>query len=108
VNFLTADVEVYHENSASTAKNSTRNNIILISELLFYFKTLSRVHWYFLKQLVSLNFKLNHFLLKRKNEISLLNEEIRLFEIKQKYLTRIEKEFKRKPCSAQNFLTYVE
>jgi GT2 family glycosyltransferase len=108
VNYFTVDVEVYHENSASTAKNKERNNIILVSELLFYFKTLSRVHWYFLKQLVSLNFKLNRFLLKRKNEISYLNEEFLQFEIRKKYFKRIEKEFKRKPSSAENFLRYVE
>jgi GT2 family glycosyltransferase len=108
VNYFTAEVEVYHENSASTAKNKERNNIILVSELLFYFKTLSRVHCYFLKQLVSLNFKLNRFLLKRKNEISYLNEEFLQFEIRKKYFKRIEKEFKRKPSSAENFLRYVE
>jgi GT2 family glycosyltransferase len=108
VNYFTADVEVYHENSASTAKNSTRNNIILVSEILFYFKTISIINWCFLKQLVRLNFCLNRLLLKRKNQFELLTEETEQFKIRKKYFTRIEKEFKRKPCSAQNFLTYVE
>jgi GT2 family glycosyltransferase len=108
VNYFTADVEVYHENSASTAKNSTRNNIILVSEILFYFKTISRFNWYFLKQLVSLNFKLNRFLLKRKKQVELLIEETEQFEIRKKYFIRIEKEFKHKPSSAQNFLMYAE
>jgi GT2 family glycosyltransferase len=107
-NYFTSEVEVYHENSASTAKNSSRNNIILVSEILFYFKTISRFNWYFFKQLVRFNFYLNRLLLKRKNQNELLDQEIEHFEIRKKYFTRIEKEFKRKPCSAQNFLTYVE
>jgi GT2 family glycosyltransferase len=108
MNYFTAEVEVYHENSASTAKNSTRNNIILVSEILFYFKTISRINWYFLKQLVRFNFYLNRLLLKRKNQLELLIEETEQFKIRKKYFTMIEKEFKREPCSAQNFLTYVE
>lgn len=107
-NYFTAEVEVYHENSASTAKSTNRNNIILVSELLFYFKTMSRFNWYFLKQLVCLNFYLNHFLLKRKKQIEQLHQEIEQFEIRKKYFTKIEKGFKRKPSSAQNFLTYAK
>jgi GT2 family glycosyltransferase len=108
MNYFTAEVEVYHENSASTGKNSSRNNIILVSELLFYFKTISRFNWYFLKQLVRINFYLNRLLLKRKNQLELLIEEAEQFKIRKKYFTRIETEFMRKSCSAQNFLTYVE
>jgi GT2 family glycosyltransferase len=104
INYFIADTEVFHVNSASTDANPVKNKIILASEFLYLYKTLSSLQFWLLKHLLFVNYQLNTFFLKRKNQEDLvrLEKEYRLEVVN--ILSRIANNYLKKPSSAKNYL----
>jgi GT2 family glycosyltransferase len=73
-NYFCSEIEIYHVNSASTSKSGDRISQIRISEYLYYLKRFNRVQYYLLGKLIQCNFWMIEFLLKRRNEVKLLEE----------------------------------
>ncbi len=106
INYFFSETEVYHVNSASTDANPLKNKIVLASEFLYFYKTLRTFQFWLLKRLIFLNFRLNMFLLKRRNQVELLTQESENRVQVVNVLRRIENEFLKKPSSAKNYLKY--
>jgi GT2 family glycosyltransferase len=107
-NYFIAETEVFHVNSASTEANPVKNNIILTSEFLYLYKTLSSFQFWLLKHLLFVNFTLNTFFLKRRNQEDLLTQEKENRSQVANILARIEKDYLKKPSSAKNYLKYAK
>ena len=108
VNFFNAEVEVYHVNSASTGKSDKKRNTILISEWLYFYKTLSKFNYWQLKWILRLNYLMNKIMLKRKGQLEKLKQEDEKFQLFNDCIHRIKKNYKRKPSSSATYLSYVE
>ncbi len=105
-NYFCSDIEIYHVNSASTSKTNNLNAQIKISEYLFYFKRFNPFQYFLLGNLVKFNFYLNRFLLRRKNEVYLLEElrfEKQLFN---EYFFQIPKKYRKGKIGKVDFLKY--
>jgi GT2 family glycosyltransferase len=108
INYFLSDIEVYHVNSASTDSNPLKNKIILASEFLYFYKTLSTFQFWILKHLLFVNYHLNYFLLKRRKQEDLIRIENENRSVVVKVLVRIQKNFLKKPSSAKSYLKYAE
>ena len=108
INYFVSDMEVYHVNSASTDANPLKNKIILASEFLYLYKTLSSFQFWLLKHLLFVNYHLNSFLLKRRKQEDLIRIENENRSAVVKVLVRIQKNFLKKPSSAKSYLKYAE
>ena len=108
INYFIAETEVFHVNSASTDANPVKNKIILASEFLYLFKTLSSFQFWLLKHLLFVNYQLNTFFLKRRNQEDLLTQEKENRSQVADVLARVEKDYLKKPSSAKNYLKYAE
>ena len=108
INYFIAETEVFHVNSASTDANPVKNKIILASEFLYLFKTLSSFQFWLLKHLLFVNYQLNTFFLKRRNQEDLVRQEKEYRLEVANILARIENNYLRKTSSAKNYLKYAE
>ena len=108
INYFIAETEVFHVNSASTDVNPEKNKIILTSEFLYLYKTLSSFQFWLLKRLLFVNYQLNSFFLKRRNQEDLLTQEKENRTQVADVLARIDMDYLKKPSSAKNYLKYVE
>lgn len=105
-NYFCSEIEIYHVNSASTSKTKNLNAQIKISEYLFYFKRFNQFQYNLMGKLIQFNFFINGYLLKRKNELELLNElqfEKNLFE---SYYYQIPRKYSVKRNGEVEFLKY--
>ena len=108
INYFIADTEVFHVNSASTDANPVKNKIILASEFLYLYKTLSSLQFWLLKHLLIVNYQLNISFLKRKNQDDLFRQEKEYRSQVLNLLSRIANNYLKKPSSAKNYLKYAE
>jgi len=108
INYFVSDIEVYHVNSASTEANPLKNKIILASEFLYLYKTLSSFQFWLLKQLLFVNYHLNSFILKRRNQEELIRIQNEYISSVVKILERIQKDYRKKPSSAKSYFNYAE
>ena len=107
-NYFCADVEVFHVNSASTGQSKYKKKIMFVSELLYLYKTHTKLQFWLFQLLFRFNFLLNKWLLTRSGELDKLEMEKMYKSIFDKYLPRIKKGYKRNPSSAKEYVSYVE
>jgi GT2 family glycosyltransferase len=108
INYFLAATEVYHVNSASTDANPMKNKVILASEFLYLYKTMSYFQFWLLKRLLFVNIQLNTFFLKRRKLEDLLSQEKEYSSQVTSILARIENNYLRKTSSAKSYLKYAE
>lgn len=107
-NYFCGETEIFHINSASTKHDPNKENQIRISEMLYFYKTLSPILFWIYTTLFRFNYYLDLYLLKRKVQF----ETMTLVQKKQyafsKYIRIIRKHYKRRPSSAKDYLKYAE
>jgi GT2 family glycosyltransferase len=105
-NYFCGETQIRHVNGASSTPDSNRDKQLYVSELLYFYKTLSPWVFYFYVCALRFNFILNNVLLRRKRmgeELIKLKEEQALFS---SYLRLIKRHFKRTVNSCKHPLTY--
>ncbi|MBK7149204.1 MAG: glycosyltransferase family 2 protein [Bacteroidetes bacterium] len=107
-NYFFSSVTIYHENSATTKKSGNKENQILISSFLFYYKTMNLLCYYIHGALMSINFLIISFLLKRAGHHANHQDKLKQYKIFRNYYFSIPYTFKRNPSSSKTFLQYVE
>ena len=108
INYFLAATEVYHVNSASTDANPMKNKVILASEFLYLYKTMSYFQFWLLKRLLFVNIQLNTFFLKRRKLEDLVRQEKEYRLEVANILARIANNYLKKPSSAKSYLKYAE
>jgi GT2 family glycosyltransferase len=107
-NYFCADVEVFHVNSASTGQSDNKKKIMFVSELLYLYKTHTKLQFWLFQWLFRFNFLLNKWLLTRSGELDKLEIEKMYKSVFDKFLPRIKKGYKRIPSSAKEYVRYLE
>jgi len=105
-NYFCGDTQIRHINGASSAAHSNRDKQLYVSELLYFYKTLTPWVFQVYVGMLRFNFQLNRFLLRRKGmgeERQKLREEQALFSL---YLREIRQHYKRTPNSSKHPLIY--
>lgn len=105
-NHFCAETQVRHLNSATTKKVESINRQIQLSEWLYFYKTTSRLGFSLYCILLTINFKLDLTLAKRKK---LVEEEKKLILERTMFLNyskRIRNEYQRRPNSNRHFLKF--
>jgi hypothetical protein len=105
-NYFCNDIEIYHVNSASTSKTNNVNAQIEISEYLFYFKRFNYMQYFLLGNLMRFNFYLNELLLRRKNEVQLLEELKNEKQLFKAYFFQIPRKYNKRREGKVEFLKY--
>lgn len=107
-NYFYGETEIVHFNSATTSKEKSKNKQIQLSEFFYFYKTCSRFLFTLYVLCLRFNFVLNHFLLKRNNELEKLQNNDLERSFFNSSLRKIKTDYRRTPSSSKNYLKYVE
>ncbi len=102
VNYFCGELEILHENGASSESNQKQKAQIQISEYLYYLKTNSKFNYNVLGALLNINFRLDLFLNRKRKDSPEIRAVAERFDIYKRYFKKI-KSYRHKK---RDFLKY--